>query len=184
MSALSLTGLLAGTGAVATPAHADDSTSRLARQVPLEPVKIRNVANQGALVPYEAGTAPGTPVVMTKVWPRGQEWQFEPAGSYHGVFTYKIENINAAGMCLTVIEPLPPDNFFYDTEIQPCTAPVNDSQQWILRQALNDRHAYQIINADHLRRGLVPYTTATHHTGVKLRPLNNTTAFSWRLELQ
>ncbi|XRQ13504.1 RICIN domain-containing protein [Actinomadura welshii] len=169
---------------MATSAHADDSAPRLAKRVPLEPVKIRNVANQGALVPYEAGTAPGTAVVMTKVWPRGQEWQLEPAGAHQGVYTYKIENINAAGMCMTVIEPLPHDAFGYDTELQPCTTPVNDSQQWILRYALNDRHAYQIINADHLHRGLVPYTTATHHTGVKLRPLNNTTAFSWRFEVQ
>lgn len=186
VTALSLTGLLAGTGTAAAQADAPSlAGARLAVQIPTEPVKIRNVANGGAILPYGGGTASGTVVDMINDYPYGQEWEIEQVGVYGGHPTFKIENVRAASMCLTVKAPLPPDSYAYDTEIRPCTLwPTSDNQQWIITPARQGGNAYQIINVEHPTRGLTPYVTTTHWTGVKLRRLTNNSAFSWRLELQ
>ncbi|MFD0686390.1 RICIN domain-containing protein [Actinomadura fibrosa] len=174
------------------PAAAESSSSSPAAPAPPldQQVKIRNVANGGAILPTGGGTDQGIDVDMINRWDAGgQVWTISDTGdpTEDGDPTYSIHN-EKADQCLTIKSPIPVPPHTNHTKIMPCTTDVNPSQEWIIKPAKGNgtKGSWWIIPQDQTNRALAPDdpTVADGHTWVQLKIRQNSKTFGWRLEKQ
>ncbi|MBE1536375.1 RICIN domain-containing protein [Actinomadura algeriensis] len=147
-------------------------------------VQIRNVANNGAILPWGGIMNDGQYVDMIAVgYGLAQQWQMVPSGTTAKGQAYQLKNRKNLTKCLEARKnPGSAGNGRYDTWIQPCDPDPDRDQKWVPVVSPQQSSHYQIFSAKYPDRAMTPDVPTANNVGLWLRPPEHTNAFSWTID--
>ncbi|RFS81533.1 hypothetical protein D0T12_31825 [Actinomadura spongiicola] len=144
-------------------------------------VQIRNVANNGALLPRSGSRAAGSDIAMIAGWKVRKAQQWKVIRWITPIYGVQFENLNATGMCLEAKENL--GSSASDIGLRACErSDPGRRQLWSLRVSSKQSSHYHILSLEHGTRALKPNTPASHNSGVLLVEPENTNTYAWTID--